>query len=266
MMPCKKLVVLWGKIQGALEAMGVTGVDARELIRGGDAVEFALVHEVMAIYCELNLVLAALSYLREKLYRPESLTKFGVIEMGVKRAVAVCDVSVTCALALLATESFNARLDAADLELVVARSMAAAWCSSVPHLLQCIKVAVVMAGLSTVDVLVCRVRSHTPDFEHVVNDETYSKVLAQQVLVDHPHVQLLEAETGDLYSAIVDLAQTIASWQVKSQLDADEVFTSGKSTRQTYTTRPSSSYAPVRGAILSRTPKGKTRSPRPRPF
>ena len=70
--------------------------------------------------------------------------------------------------------------------------------------------------------LVDSANSHTPKWEHIVNENIYSKELAKKHIIGHKQTDALQEDVAALYRAIYDLSSTMQRWACGSLLGADD--------------------------------------------
>jgi hypothetical protein len=221
MLPARKLDMVWKKVLPALKMMGETKVDGSALVEGGDGMELELLSSVTGLVAQLCAVRVSFFYLVECL-RTTNVVREYKVRPNIVKAMQVCTDTAAGVFKTLADPLFKQRFFENDLETVVARDTLATWCGLVSDLLLNVKVEVCKLVAIGLDPLNDMVRQHVPHYDHIVNDNVYSKELAKKVILQHPFTEALAHEVEVLYGAIFDLSKLVKSWAIEDCLEHDE--------------------------------------------
>ena len=219
-----KLLMLWRKMGDALDALDTKVVDASALIVGGGAARRPVVMDFMEHYKDLNVSMASFGYIMKKLSVPDSVVAKNHLCAGLKKAVAVCDTALNAASLRASTQEFMEYFAVQRLDTFVPRDRLESWCVSAQELMPTIKTELCFKALASQEPLVAQVEKHTPRYSHVVSDTMYSKALAQQCIINWAFTDRLEAEVGDLFTCLVDLSTMVTTWNVKAELEENELW------------------------------------------
>ena len=98
------------------------------------------------------------------------------------------------------------------------------WLEKVQSILPDLKAMMCQCALKELKPLVDEVKRYTPAWHEIVSDTTYVKTKAQQSIIGYRFTENLANAADTLFNALRDLAHTIITWSVSSQLEQDHAW------------------------------------------
>ena len=200
-------------------------VDLTPLIPGFAGCPMKEVGQYMSFFVGLNEVMCAFAYLRRYVSDSEAVTRHNKIVEGIKVAMTQVSASVDALRNKIDVFDGDKLTDVVKASVWRVLQQILMWVAIVSDALPHIGSIILGKALDEAKPLVKAVKDHTPEWEHVITDETYARALAKQVIIDAQFVDLLNEEVGSLFRSIFELQSLAVSWQCKSILAGGEEWT-----------------------------------------
>jgi len=222
-----KLKALWDEVAAAAVYCDDIDLDATCMIAGYDICPMKEVGRYMDVYASLHTVMCAVACLKSVVSGHEVVANKNQVKDWIKEAFK--QASKACGTVRNMVDGLDVRpgpgFAAVELERVLKQMLA--WVAAAVSCLPAIGADILVQMVDDAQALVASVKTHTPEWEHVVTEETYAKTLAKRVIIDAQFADLLSDEVGALFATIHELSLMAGAWDCKSLLEKEEAWNAG---------------------------------------
>ena len=222
-----KVKALCEKMINGLADFSTVQVDIDALVRGYVRCPLRDIQVYLDIAASFYLATVSFAYLRRCVAKEEQVVAGNVVKQSVKVAIKQLNQAMVTVTRAISYFELAIPQEGMELEISDRHGKINQWLNNTYSCLPAMSAQILVQCLEANKALSDQVKAHTPEWEHLITDDTYQRAACKVKIIGWEFGDRLAEEIPLMYKVIFDLTQLAAAWGCKEELASLGVWTVG---------------------------------------